>query len=202
MKQLVLAITLALSATVFASGGRAEGILPLAAISDYFNEMTTAQGTFTQFNDDGSMSTGTVYLYRPGRMRFEYDPPETTLVIAANKSVVILDPKSNQPPESYPLKRTPLSIILTKTVDLEGANMVVNHQFDGTMTIVTAQDPEKPEYGSIDLMFTDDPVELRQWVVYDGNGGQTTVVLNELETGGRLSSLLFAIEPGSAGDNR
>jgi outer membrane lipoprotein-sorting protein len=198
MKQLALAITLALSATA----GRAEEILPLAAISDYFNEMTTAQGTFSQFNDDGSTSTGTLYLYRPGRMRFEYDPPETTLVIAVNGSVSIIDPKSNQPPESYPLKRTPLSIILAKAVDFDGANMVVDHQFDGTMTIVTAQDPDKPEYGSIDLMFTEDPIELRQWVIYDGSGGQTTVILNELETGGNLSKLLFTIEQGSGGNNR
>ncbi len=200
MKQLILAITLALSAS--ASAGRAEEILPLAAISDYFNDLTTAQGTFSQFNDDGSTSTGTVYLYRPGRMRFEYDPPETTLVIAGNGSVMIYDPKSNQPPESYPLKRTPLSIILARNVDLDGANMVVDHRFDGTMTIVSAQDPDKPEYGSIDLMFSEDPIELRQWVIYDGSGGQTTVVLDGLETGGRLSKLLFSIEPGSGANDR
>jgi outer membrane lipoprotein-sorting protein len=198
MKQLILAITLALSA----SAGRAEEILPLAAISGYFNNLTTAKGTFTQYNDDGSTSTGTVYLSRPGRMRFEYDPPETTLVIAGNGSVMIYDPKSNQPPESYPLKRTPLSIILAKNVDLDGANMVVDHRYDGTMTIVTAQDPEKPEYGSIDLMFTEDPVELRQWVIYDGSGGQTAVELDGLETGGRLSKLLFSIEPGSGANDR
>lgn len=194
MKQLILAITLGLS--TFASVGRAEEILPLAEISDYFNNLTTAQSTFTQYNDDGSTSTGTVYLYRPGRMRFEYDPPETTLVIAGNGSVMIYDPKSNQPPESYPLKRTPLSIILAKDVDLDRADMVVDHRFDGTMTIVSAQDPDKPEYGSIDLMFTENPIELRQWVIYDGSGGQTTVELDGLETGGRLSKLLFSIEPG------
>jgi len=200
MKQLILAVTLALSA--FTSAGRAEEILPLAAISDYFNNLTTAQGTFTQYNDDGSTSTGTVYLSRPGRMRFEYDPPETTLVIAGNGSVMIYDPKSNQPPESYPLKRTPLSIILAKDVDLDRADMVVDHRFDGTMTIVSAQDPDKPEYGSIDLMFTQDPVELRQWVIYDGSGGQTTVELDGLETGMRLSKLLFSIEPGSGANDR
>ncbi len=198
MRKLILAITLALSA----SAGRAEEILPLAAISDYFNNLTTAQGTFTQYNDDGSTSTGTVYLYRPGRMRFEYDPPETTLVIAGNGSVMIYDPKSNQPPETYPLKRTPLSIILAKDVNLDGADMVVDHRFDGTMTIVTAQDPDKPEYGSIDLMFTEDPVELRQWVIYDGSGGQTAVELDGLETGGHLSKLLFSIEPGSGANDR
>jgi hypothetical protein len=104
---------------------------------------------------------------------------------------VIHDPKSNQPPETYPLKRTPLSIILARNVDLGRANMVVGHKFDGTSTIDRAQDPEHPDYGSIELMFTGNPVELRKWVVHDSAGGQTTVVLGAMETGMSLSSGLF-----------
>ena len=76
--------------------------------------------------------------------------------------------------------------------DLGRANMVVGHGFDGTSTVVQAQDPENPDYGSLELMFTDAPVELRKWVVHDGAGGKTTVILGALETGMRLSSTLFS----------
>lgn len=69
--------------------------------------------------------------------------------------------------------------------------MVVGHDFDGTSTIVRAQDPKNPEYGSIEMMFTDSPVELRKWVIHDGSGGKTTVILGGLETGVTLSSRLF-----------
>ncbi|MEL6806709.1 MAG: outer membrane lipoprotein carrier protein LolA [Pseudomonadota bacterium] len=165
--------------------------LPLNAISGYLNDLKTAEGSFTQINDDGSISTGQIYIKRPGRMRFEYNAPDTALVVASANAVYIVDSKSNQPPETYPLRRTPLSLILARNVDLNAANMVVGHDFDGTATVVTAQDPENPEYGSIQMKFTGNPVQLRQWVVNDSGGGQTTVVLGELNTGGTLSNRLF-----------
>ncbi|WP_295312521.1 outer membrane lipoprotein carrier protein LolA [Roseobacter sp.] len=165
--------------------------LSLNAISAYLNDLKTAQGAFTQINDDGSISTGKLYISRPGRMRFEYDPPEQALVIAEASAVVIIDKKSNQPPETYPLNRTPLSLILARNINLARARMVTDHRFDGTATIVTAQDPENPEYGNIQMSFTDNPVELRQWIVNDANGSTTTVILGEFETGMSLSSTLF-----------
>ena len=92
--------------------------LPLGSISSYLNAMTTAKGDFTQINGDGTISTGTIYIKRPGRVRFEYNAPDTGLVIAGSNTVVIYDTKSNQPPETYPLARTPLSIILARNVNL------------------------------------------------------------------------------------
>jgi len=58
---------------------------------------------------------------------------------------------------------------------------VIGHDYDGTATTVTAQDPKRPEYGSIQMKFTGNPVELRQWIIRDGNGSTTTVVLGGLE---------------------
>ena len=173
--------------------------LPLAAISKYLNGLKTATGEFTQINDDGTISTGTIYIKRPGRVRFEYNPPESALVVAGGGAVVIFDKKSNQPPESYPLKRTPLSIILADKVNLGQARMVTGHSFDGTATVVTAQDPENPQYGNIQMLFTGAPVELRQWVINDGGGSQTTVVLGALKKGGSMPNRLF--DTGVAGAN-
>lgn len=165
--------------------------LPLDTISAYLNDLQTAEGSFTQINDDGTISTGKIYIKRPGRMRFEYNAPDSALVVASANAVYIADSKSNLPPETYPLRRTPLSLILARNVNLARANMVVGHGFDGTATVVTAQDPENPEYGSIQMKFTGDPVQLRQWVINDDAGGKTTVVLGDLKTGGTLSNRLF-----------
>jgi outer membrane lipoprotein-sorting protein len=167
--------------------------LPLNTISSYLNDLRTAEGTFTQINDDGTVDTGKIYIKRPGKMRFEYNAPNSGLVVASANAVYILDSKSNQSPETYPLRRTPLSLILARNVNLAQANMVVGHDFDGTATVVTAQDPKNPEYGNIQLKFTGNPVELRQWVINDSGGGQTTVVLAELKTGGSLSNRLFDV---------
>ena len=176
--------------------------LPLNDISQYLNDMKTAEAKFTQLNDDGTISEGKLYIQRPGKMRFEYDPPNEAVVMATNNTVIVYDPKSNQKAEKYPLKRTPLSIILARRVDLGQARMVVDHSYDGTATTVTAQDPENPEYGNIQLNFTGNPVELRQWIVNDANGGQTTVILGDLKTGGRLPSSLFNINEFERSNDR
>jgi outer membrane lipoprotein-sorting protein len=167
--------------------------IPLAEISAYLNGLTTAEADFTQVNADGTISTGKLYIRRPGRVRFEYAPPDRSLVIAGSQTVAIFDAKSNQPPEQYPLRRTPLNLILAQDVDLGRASMVVGHEADGTSTRVRAQDPEHPEYGTIELVFTASPLELRQWVITDDLGAQTTVILGEMTKGGQLSNRLFDI---------
>ena len=102
-------------------------------------------------------------------------------------------PISNQGPEQYPLKRTPLNLILQKNVNLASAKMVVAHTSDGKSTTVVAQDPKHPEYGQIRLLFTSNPIELRQWVIVDGSGGETTLIQNEMTKGMPLRSTLFNI---------
>ena len=176
--------------------------LPLADISSYLNDLQTAQSEFTQINDDGSISTGVLYIKRPGRVRFEYNPPESALVVAGSNTVVIYDKKSNQPAETYPLRRTPLSLILAREVDLGQADMVTGHDFDGTATVVTAQDPEHPEYGNIQLKFTAAPVALRQWVINSGNGSQTTVILGEMTRDISLPNRLFNVGDARPSEDR
>ena len=168
--------------------------IPLAQLSQYLNGLTTAQAQFTQINNDGTIATGTLYIHRPGRMRFDYDPPEQQLVMAGGGQVAVFDAKSNsRRPEQYPLSETPLSIILERNVNLGQAGMVRGHRQDGNKTIVTAQDPRRPQFGSLEMVFTSDPVQLRQWVVIDGSGTRTTTALGELQRVGGLPASYFSI---------
>lgn len=167
--------------------------ISLKELSRYLNALTTAQAEFTQINSDGSISTGQLYIQRPGRVRFEYAPPDRNLVLAGGGQVAVFDAKSNQTAEQYPLSRTPLSLILASNVDLGRARMVVGHKQDGNTTRVRAQDPDHPEYGSIELVFTAGPTELRQWVIRDDSGSETTVILGEMKKGGKLPASLFNI---------
>ncbi|MDC0737933.1 outer membrane lipoprotein carrier protein LolA [Cognatishimia sp. SS12] len=185
---LVPALWAAMTAPAFAEK------LSLDAISAYLNGIGAARANFTQINDDNSVSTGTLMLKRPGRARFEYDPPEAALLLAGSGQVAIFDLKSNEDPVNYPLRQTPLWVILEPNVNLKQRDMVTGHGYDGTVTTVTAQDPENPEYGSIQLHFTSNPVQLRQWVINDGDGGSTTVALGELKRDVSLANSLFNIE--------
>lgn len=174
----------------FAPPAAAEPIA-LSEISRYFNAIRTAEAEFTQINPDGSLSTGTLWIRRPGRMRFEYDAPDDSLVIAASGTVAVFDRKSNTGPAQYPLSRTPLALILAPRVDLTRARMVVAHRQEDNTTVVVAQDPERPEQGALRLVFTAGPTELRQWRVTDDAGRETTVVLGALRTGVDLPGRLF-----------
>lgn len=196
MRKTLRFLTLLLPLTIAALAGGASQAqqLSLAEISNYLNSFTTAEGEFTQINADGTISTGQVYIKRPGRVRFEYNPPDASLVVAGGGSVAVFDPQSDRNPERYPLSETPLKIILERNVDLTRAGMVTGHSFDGTATTVTAQDPQHPEYGSIQLRFTGSPAELRQWVVTDDTGTQTTVVLGDLAKGVQIGDIEFNIQ--------
>lgn len=168
--------------------------LPLSAISTYLNGLETAQGKFTQINPDGTIATGSIAIQRPGRVRFDYDPPDPALVMAGGGTVAIFDRKSNEPPQQFPLKRTPLSVILEREVDLSTANMVTDHREDGPSTVLRAQDPENPEIGYIELYFTAEPTELRKWVISDESGSQTTIILAGMERDIRLNASLFSVQ--------
>ncbi len=188
MKKLLLSLALS-AATAFPA--LAEPI-PLARLSQYLNELQTAEGRFTQINADGSASEGTIYIHRPGRMRFEYDADDL-LVIAGGGQVAIFDGRSNQRPEQYPLRRTPLNLILRRNVDLAGSGMVTALEQNGDFTHVTALDPDTPEAGTITLVFSDNPVQLRSWMITDQAGGQTQLELGAFEQGVQIGARLFNI---------
>jgi outer membrane lipoprotein-sorting protein len=177
---------------------QAAELIPLNEISAWFNSFKTAQTRFTQINDDGSRTAGQLLIKRPGKLRFEYDAPETgpggALVMAGGGQVAIFDPASTEPPQRFPLSQTPLKIILARKVDLGATDMVVGHTLNGDLTTVTAQDPDRPDYGAIQLMFSEDPLQLRQWIIFDGAGGQTTVLFEPLEMGEPLSNSLFYVK--------
>ena len=179
--------------TALALPQAASAALSLSEISGYLNSFTTAKAGFRQINADGSVSTGTLYLQRPGRARFDYDPPDNGVVIAGGGQVAIFDPVSNQPPEQYPLARTPLKIILARRIELSRERMVVGMDSSEDTTTVIAQDPERPEQGRIRLIFSENPVALQGWVIINEAGQPTRVGLGELQTGMRLPSSLFNI---------
>ncbi|QFS84477.1 Outer-membrane lipoprotein carrier protein precursor [Roseivivax sp. THAF40] len=191
----IAALTFGLSLAAPASAEK----LGLGQISNYLNSIRTAQSDFTQVNADGTISTGEVSLSRPGKMRFDYNPPEQALVMAGRGTVVIIDRRVGST-ETYPLGQTPLSIILAPNVDLSEPGVVVGHTYDGTATTVTARDPRRPEYGTIEMKFTDAPAELRQWIITDQNGQKTTVILGALQKKS-LPNSLFNIDRAIAAAN-
>lgn len=164
----------------------------LARISNYLGATTTLTGEFVQVGPDGDLSTGTFWMRRPGRMRFEYDLPNPALIIADGTWVGIYD-RGLETLDRVPLGQTPLDILLRDRVDLRREGVVTAMDRSDGQIRVRAIDPAAPDQGSITLIFSDNPLELRQWVVVDAQGLTTTIALSELRANVSIEGEKFFI---------
>lgn len=186
----VLAVLLVLASGPLLATERAS----LDQLSGYLNTIDAATARFTQINADGTRSQGTMYIDRPGKARFEYDPPDDdALMVASGGQVAIFDGRASGRPEQYPLRRTPLNVILARNVDLSRASMITGIGTHRDMTIVEASDREHPEYGKIRLYFETAPLRLAEWLILAESGEETRVILEPFAAQDRLSPFLFDI---------
>ena len=145
----------------------------------YLDELTTATGRFTQTAPDGRESVGTLWLQRPGRARFDYDPPSGVQIAADGRVVTEIDTRLKTI-HSYPLGTTPLSLFLSRRIALDqGARVeAVRRTSDGFE--VEVRDGARRR-GSIALQFRNNPLALTGWVVTDARGAKVQVRLTRLE---------------------
>lgn len=163
----------------------------LAEVSAYLSALENMQGDFLQVGPDGSVAEGKFYLRRPGRLRFEYEPPENLLVVADGTWVAVKD--SSAPAQRYPIASTPLSLLLAEDVNLSESARVLNVEKQPGALLVTLADSKGEAPGQITLIFDQPRIQLRQWVVTDAQGLQTTVALRNVETGIRADNALFVL---------
>jgi outer membrane lipoprotein-sorting protein len=190
-------LIVALAALPFALPAAAQSV-DVTAINNYLVAMRSATGRFRQTNPNGSSQTGTFYLLKPGRIRFEYDAPKGAMVIADGEWVGVFDPKSNRNPTRYPLSKTPLSLLLRDRISLREPGMVLGATRDAQGTHITVVDPRAPREGRMVMSFDDAPVRLRGWTITTRTGQRTTVALTGLRVGAAIDRSLFSIQLAAA----
>jgi len=170
----------------------------IARIEAYLNGLKTLKAHFIQAAPDGAISEGTAWLQRPGRMRFQYNPPAPFLLIAGH-GVLTFNDSALQQTSNIPLSRTPLGILLADTVILSGAVTVTAIQHLPGQIQITLVRTESPGGGSLTLIFADNPLTLRQWTVIDAQRRETRVTLYNIQLGGSFDQQLFEqISPPAA----
>jgi len=162
-------------------------------LNTYLTNLRSAVATFTQENPDGTTVTGTFYMKKPGKMRFEYDAPSDSLVVADGRTLAIFDAKSNVSPQRYPQRRTPLSMLSADDIDVTSSVFVRRIEETGGRAYVTMFDPAKPRNGQMVMIFNINPMQLVEWVLTDKSGLETRVILDDLQTGVELRNRLFSI---------
>jgi len=165
----------------------------LTDIAKALSAVETMSGEFVQFNPDGEQQQGRFYIARPGRVRFQYDPPATVSVVADGKSVLVFD-KKLQTYDIWPLSQTPLRLLLDSDLDLSVSDKVTRVSVAEDLVEVELQDETRFSAGTLNLIFDRESYELRQWTVTDQQGLQTMVALYNVEIGGALDSALFEID--------
>lgn len=162
-------------------------------ISGYFNSFRTLRGEFTQLSPKGNMSTGTMYISKPGKMRFDYAAPNPFLLVSDGKWVTLKD-RARERGDQVPLSATPLRIVVAPEVDLlRDTNVLGFEQADGISQVVL-EDKKGSVSGRIMLIFDETRNELQQWVIIDGKGRRTTVTLSNLEPDVKIDPKLFVVK--------
>ena len=142
----------------------------------YLNAMTTLKARFIQVSSNGTYAEGQMIIQRPGRLRFDYDPPHPVLIIANGLSLLFYDRDLKQA-SFLPLWETPLWFLIRKEVTLSEDVVVTGvEQAFGTLRI-TLEDREMADAGSVTLVFSDRPLDLKKWEIVDAQGIMTQVSL-------------------------
>jgi outer membrane lipoprotein-sorting protein len=162
----------------------------LARIETYLNTLTTLQAKFLQVAPDGSLSGGQAWLARPGRLRFQYDPPAPFLLVAAHGQLVFQD-SSIQQVSHTSLNSTPLGMLLASHVTLSGDVTVTSiNRLPGEIDVSVVRTGSEGD-GTLTLVFADAPLTLRQWTVLDAQRKETKVTLFNAQLGGSIDPKLF-----------
>jgi outer membrane lipoprotein-sorting protein len=176
--------------TAFTAAQRAQ----VDKVSAYLSSVQQLVGNFVQVGPDGARVKGEFYMQKPGKIRFEYEPPSRIEIVADGQSVIVRDRKLATQ-DLYPLSQTPLRFLLSDRIDLLKETNVVAVRADDTFVTVTIEE-RQPLIGTSRLMMMvgAKDFQLKQWTVTDPQGFDTTVAVSNLDASKRPDPGLFKID--------
>ena len=190
-------VVLSAVALLFAAAlpAQAQGQVGVPEIEKYLNSIRTMQARFVQTNPNGSIIQGTFYVRRPGRMRFEYDPPSQLKIVADGFQVTMWDPTTKDFGQ-WPIGWTAASFLVKDPLSLSGDLRVEKLERVNGLIEATMSQAKRPQDGKVIVRFVENPLTLRGWTIIDNRGQQVTVALNGMQTGMQLADSLFKNDSG------
>jgi outer membrane lipoprotein-sorting protein len=196
MRRMRILLAAILSLLMLASTAHAQVGVP--EIEQYVNSIRTVQARFVQSNPNGSVVQGTLYIRRPGRMRFEYDAPSKLKIVADGTQVTLWDPATRDFGQ-WPIGWTAASFLVREPFKLSGDLTVESLQRTGDGLQLTIVQTRKPQEGKIIVRLAENPLTLRGWSIIDNRGNKVDVSLTDLKTGVQLADSLFKYDGPDAG---
>ncbi len=202
MKKILLLLSLLLLAPTFSLAGNVKPVTFLSEketakykktitrVQDYLSGLTTITSEFIQVAPDGKLTSGKFFLERPGRMRWQYNPPTPILMVANGSEMIYYDYELEQL-SHIPLDATLIGFLAQEKIRFDGSVGIISFsEKNGTIRIGVAQ-KEKPSEGQLVLELSDKPLLIRNMVVTDASGQVTTVSLNNANFGAKIDKELF-----------
>lgn len=185
MKTFLTALSLAVvglgsAAAIPALVAQTTPALALSAVQAHLRATSSMTADFVQTDRNGQRLTGQVTLKRPGKIRFQYQKGVPLLIVGDGNSLTLIDYEVRQV-QRWPVKNSPLTVLLDPTRDLTGfARLVPNG--DPDVTSVEVRDPKRPEFGTITMVFIRDAsapagLRLHGWVALDAKNNRTRIDL-------------------------
>ena len=166
----------------------------MTGFRNILNSFKTMQGEFTQVSPKGNLSRGVFYISKPGKMRFEYAPPNPFLIVSDGTWLTVKNVKKEKG-DQFPLSQTPLRLVLSNKVDiLKDTNILDFQNQDGILSVTLEDKKNTLGSGQLTLVFDQTRNALQQWVVIDGKGRRTTVTLENVVAGIETDPKLFVVK--------
>jgi outer membrane lipoprotein-sorting protein len=199
LKKLALVFVVGVMLSPMAMAAKVKGIAvtpeiqaAAARIDAYFNSFNTLKGTILQTSPKGRTSKGSFAISKPGKFRFDVDPPTPYILASDGKWLTITNKKMDRG-DQVPVSKTPLRLLAAQNLNLLAESVVISHsEADGFTTLALA-DKKGGMPGHIIMVFDDGQNELRQWIIVDGKGQRTTVELTSVEKDAKVNPKQFAI---------
>jgi len=170
-------------------------------IKKYLKNLNSLEADFFQVSSDGNIKEGKIYLSIPGKLRISYKNPENLLITSNGFWLTVQDKKLRQT-NNFPLNQTPLNLFLNKKLNFDNDEFKLKFEKSSGIITVIFSNNLKLNNSIFKLIFTNNPLKLKKWVIIDEFQNETSVLLQNLVTGNEYSNILFFPEDfGEANDN-
>lgn len=185
------AVSAAIMCSLWGFGVKAQKADDLRAIETYLNNIKTMEAAFVQTSSNGGMAEGKLYIAKPNKIRMEYNDPTSVLIVGDGNYIIYNDQDLDQVTH-IDYKDIPASLILANDVKIDGKNILVKDFYqDAGTTSITLDYQEKGDIGPITLIFSNNPLELKQWKIVDPQNIEVIVSLYSTQKDMPLDDELF-----------
>ena len=189
---MIFFICLALLSISFSAS--AQSAAELSQIENYLNNMHSLKANFVQMASNGTTSEGSILIEKPNKIRLEYAPP-TSVIIVGNGDYIVFNDQELDQVTNIDYDDIPATMILADKIKFDDNLLKITDFYkDSGTTSVTLEHSKSNDIGPITLVFSNSPFELKQWKIVDPQSVEVTLSLYDVTKNIDLDDNLFVFK--------